>query len=222
MQANRFRVVPCRITVLLTWLFGITHDDIIKWKHFPSKWPFVRGIHRSPVNSPHKGLWRGALMFSLVCAWINGWINNREAGDLRRHYSHCDVTLMRPAIVGLIRTRCFLCVHSKFTTHALLFFVTWWRHQMETFFALLFLCGGNSPVCGEFLAQRPLTRSFDVFLTTLSTNGWVNNREAGDLRRHRAHYDVIVMIWCNSAQFHSLTRRVLNIHNHNECKLNTY
>ena len=44
----------------------------------------VRGIHRSPVNFPHKGQWRGALMFSLICAWINRWVNNREAGDLRR------------------------------------------------------------------------------------------------------------------------------------------
>ena len=41
------------------------HVDVIKWKHFPRHWPFVRGIHRSPVNSPHKGQWRGALMFSL-------------------------------------------------------------------------------------------------------------------------------------------------------------
>ena len=39
------------------------HDDVIKWKHFPRYWPFVRGIHRPPVNSPHKGQWRGALMF---------------------------------------------------------------------------------------------------------------------------------------------------------------
>ena len=50
------------------------HDDVIKWKHFPHYWPFVRGIHRSPVNSPHKGQWRGALMFSLICVWINGWV----------------------------------------------------------------------------------------------------------------------------------------------------
>ena len=61
------------------------HDDVLKWKHFPRYWPFVRGIHRSPVNSPHKGQWRGALMFSLICVWINGWVNNREAGDLRRY-----------------------------------------------------------------------------------------------------------------------------------------
>ena len=70
------------------------HDDIIKWKHFPRYWPFVRGIHRSPVNSPHKGQWRGALIFLLICAWINGCANNREAGYFRRHRAHYDVTVM--------------------------------------------------------------------------------------------------------------------------------
>ena len=70
------------------------HDDVIKWKHFPRYWPFVRGIHRSPVNSLHKGQWRGALMFSLICVWINGWVNNRDAGDLRRYRAHYDVTVM--------------------------------------------------------------------------------------------------------------------------------
>ena len=70
------------------------HDDVIKWKHFPRNWPFVRGIHRSPVNSPHKGQWRGALMFSLIYVWIKGWVNNREAGDLRRYLVHYDVTVM--------------------------------------------------------------------------------------------------------------------------------
>ena len=70
------------------------HDDVIKWKHFPRYWPFVRGIHRSPVNSPHKSQWRGALMFTLICARINGWVNNREAGDLRRYRAHYDVIVM--------------------------------------------------------------------------------------------------------------------------------
>ena len=70
------------------------HDDVIKWKHFPRYWPFVRGIHRSPVNFPHKGQWRGALMFSLICVWINGWVNNRETGDLRRYRAHYNVTVM--------------------------------------------------------------------------------------------------------------------------------
>ena len=69
-------------------------DDIIKWRHFPHYWPFVRGIHRSQVNSPHKGQWRGALMFSLICAWINSGVNNREAGDLRRYLARYDVIVM--------------------------------------------------------------------------------------------------------------------------------
>ena len=51
-----------------------------------------------PVNSPHKGQWRGALMFSLICARINDWVNNREAGDLRRHRGHCDVSVMKICI----------------------------------------------------------------------------------------------------------------------------
>ena len=61
---------------------------------FPRYWPFMREIHRSPVNSPHKGQWRRALIFSLVCAWINGWANNHEDGDLRRHRAHYGVTRM--------------------------------------------------------------------------------------------------------------------------------
>ena len=81
------------------------HDDVIKWKHFPRNWPFVRGIHRSPVNSPHKGQWREALMFSLICVWINNWVHNREAGDLRRYLAHYDVivtsTCKRLAMVAL-------------------------------------------------------------------------------------------------------------------------
>ena len=74
-------------------LIRLNHDDVIK--HFPRYWSFVRGIHRSPVNSPPKGQWRGALMFSFVCAWINGWVNNREAGDLRHHPAHYDVSVMK-------------------------------------------------------------------------------------------------------------------------------
>ena len=72
----------------------LSHDDVIKWKHIPRNWPFVRGNSPVPVNSPHKGQWRGALMFSLICVWINGWVNNREAGDLRRHRGHYDVNVM--------------------------------------------------------------------------------------------------------------------------------
>ena len=63
-------------------------------RHFSRYWPFVWGIHRSPVNSRHKGQWRGALAFSLICAWINAWMNNFKAGDLRRYRDHYDVIVM--------------------------------------------------------------------------------------------------------------------------------
>ena len=56
--------------------------------------PFVRGIHRGPVNCPHKGQWREALMFSLICAWTNGWVTNRNAGRLRRHRARYGVTVI--------------------------------------------------------------------------------------------------------------------------------
>ena len=63
---------------------------------------------------------------------------------------------------------------------------------METFSTLLAFFAGNSAVIGELPAQRPVARSFDAFF---DLHGWVNNGEAGDLRRHCAHYDVIVMTW---------------------------
>ena len=63
------------------------HDDVIKWKHFPRYWPFVRGIRRSP-GIPHKKASDAEFcFFSLICARINGWVNNGEAGDLRRNLS---------------------------------------------------------------------------------------------------------------------------------------
>ena len=66
---NDFVKHPSQINLVM-----FIHEGIIKWKHFPRYWPFVHGIHRSPVNSPHKGQWRGALM--------------------RRHRAHYDVIVM--------------------------------------------------------------------------------------------------------------------------------
>ena len=91
------------------------YDDAIKWKHFPRYWPLVRGIHRSPVNSPHKGQWCGALIFSLMDCWVN----NREAGDLRRHRAYYDVTVMR--------SRCWVFLVTAKSTG--------WRHGIGTLFA---------------------------------------------------------------------------------------
>ena len=94
-----------QIVSLLCWYIRHIPTNVINiyticawWRHqmetFPRYMPFVRGIHRSHVNSPHKGQRRGALMFSLICAWINGWVNNRDTGDLRHHRTHYDATVM--------------------------------------------------------------------------------------------------------------------------------
>ena len=103
------RIYSWRLDSLILSQQDITqcfHDDVIKWKHFPRYCPFVRGIHRSPVNSPHKGQWRGALMLSLICVWINGWVNNREVGDLRRYRAHFDVTVMFLFHISCTSTLC--------------------------------------------------------------------------------------------------------------------
>ena len=95
------------ITYVLTWLvqkcvicfpgdesWQKAHDDVIKWKHLPHYWSLVREIHRSLVNSPHKGQGCGALMSSLISTRMDGWVNNREAGDLRCHRAHYNVTVI--------------------------------------------------------------------------------------------------------------------------------
>ena len=74
---------------------SIDHDDVIKWNHCPNYWPFVRGIHWSLVDFPKASdteLW----CFFFICAWTNVWTNNRDAGDLRRHSAHYDVTVINP------------------------------------------------------------------------------------------------------------------------------
>ena len=115
-----------------TWKFSrarITiHDNVIKWKHFPRNWPFVRGIHRSPLNSPHKGQWRGALMFSLICAWINAWVNNREAGDLRRNRAHNDVSVMYQLLKFIVQSK-----------HKLFFYPTKIPQNREEWYQIWFI-----------------------------------------------------------------------------------
>ena len=68
------------------------------WRHqmetFSALLAICAGNSPFPVNSPHKGQWRGALMFSKICVWINGWVNNREAGDLRRYRANYEVIVM--------------------------------------------------------------------------------------------------------------------------------
>ena len=78
---------PPHVITIKTW-----------WLHqmetFSALLAICAGNSPVPVNSPHKGQWRGALMFSLICVWINDWVNNREAVDLRPYRVHYDVILM--------------------------------------------------------------------------------------------------------------------------------
>ena len=79
-----------------------SEDMQSRWRHQMEAFFALLALfaENSPVNSPHKGQWHGALMFSLICAWINGWVNNRKACDLRRHrHAHYDAIVMsiRPA-----------------------------------------------------------------------------------------------------------------------------
>ena len=121
-------------------------------------------VGNSPVtvNIPHKGQRRGALMFSLICAWINGWVNNGDAGDLRHNRAHYDVTVMRMATGLLASMFLHQLVHVK-CRWSVTASKAWWRQQMETFSALLALCEGNPPVTGVFPSQRPVAQSFDIF-----------------------------------------------------------
>ena len=100
------------------------YDDIIKWKHFPHNWPFVRGIHRSQVNSPHKDQWCGALMFSLIGTQINSWVKNGKAGDWRRHRTHYDIIVV---IALNNRVGVFLYYyHLTFFFHSFfIFYIRW-------------------------------------------------------------------------------------------------
>ena len=77
-------------------------------------------------------------------------------------------------------------IRRPYSIYRLLQKELWWRHQMETFSAVLALCAGNLPITGEFLSRRPVTQSFYVFFDLRLNNGCVNNRDAG----YRAHHDV--------------------------------
>ena len=75
------------------------------WRHqmetFSALLAICAGNSPVPVNSPHKGQWRGTLMFSFICVWITSWVNNRTAGDLRRYRAHYDVSAMKRANIHL-------------------------------------------------------------------------------------------------------------------------
>ena len=145
------------------------HDDVIKWKHFPRYWPFVRGIHRSPVNSPHKGQGRGALMFSLICVWINGCVNNREAGDLRRYRAHNDVTVMACSILEWWAMSYMSSLHMRFVDS-----------EYGMYPSSVYLRGNLS--FHEIKRQRH--QEMVISSDALLTDGWSNGKESQHIAKH--------------------------------------
>ena len=124
--------------IWLSWFlttFSSLHDDVIKMKHFRRCWPFVRGIHPSPVISPHKGQRRWAFMFSLICAWINGWVNNGEAGDLRGYCAHYDVTKLS----GTLSIKSLVATYFGTPTHWMCHHEYSYKHMKHSICVKIFI-----------------------------------------------------------------------------------
>ena len=111
---------PGRMSSRVTW-----------WRHqmetFSVLLALCTGNSPVTVNSPHKGQWRRALMFSLICTWINDWVNKGEAGDLRCHRPHYDVTVMlnteicSTSVIPVIYAVFLFCHSIKMRLYCLLF-----------------------------------------------------------------------------------------------------
>ena len=131
------------------------------------------------------------------CPNINQLRNAMSSGTLRCIVDHKQngtrCMVFREVHLNIYKRKGGLCNNSH--TH------TWWRHQMETFSALLAICAGNSPVPGEFPTQRPVTRSFDVFFDLrlnkrLSKQwwGWWFEKLSRPLWRHRNYCGCIIVV----------------------------
>ena len=189
-------------------------------RHLPRYCTFVWGIYRSPVNSPQTGQWRGALMFSYICTWINNWANNRRAGDLRRHSAHNDVVVMNMSdvvasvvlydikmqVVGRkattrqfqcdVSTKCFLTKLILFVavTHAHLF-LSFLHHKM-----LVVITTTSKIVRTESIVQGEKSQSEGVsWLPCLSgSRFWAQNK----IHHHPPHQDI--------TRWYKWTNRLMN------------
>ena len=159
---------------------------------------FVRGIHRGPVNFPHKWpVTRKMFPFDDVIMYLEGWLTQVDTWT----YGKC-VGDTHQRSVWFLMQRCkwstrikSISLRMSITFTGCKLTISWWRHQMETFSALLAICAGNSPVSGEFPAQRPVTRSFDVFFDlrpnkrlSKPSRGWWFETLSNPLWRHRNVY----------------------------------
>ena len=151
------------------------------WKYFPRYWPFLRGIHRSPVHSPHKGRVTGSFGVCLDVHWTSGWANSRYFGDLRRHGAHCDITVMR----------CFVVVKSWLTG--------WWIHVLHlhvpTSCTCCFTSGGYDFRCISEVIPKDIKidhfqkrKSFTSFVGCISGQNKFKFEKSFQLRRDHFVY----------------------------------
>ena len=115
---------------------------------------FVSGIHQSPMNSPNRGLWHGALMFSLIGSWTNGWVNNRDVGDLKRYRTLYDVIVIWGRVehryvsrldhhcsgngLAIVRCQAIVCIKVGWLLIRPLGTIGWNLNQNTSFIQLLF------------------------------------------------------------------------------------
>ena len=111
--------------LLMYWVYlstTISHQitSFTWWRHqmetFPRYWPFVRGIHRSPVKSPHKGQSRGALMGFFICGWSHGWVNNELQFPQLREWTN-DCVSSRAYILHVCSLRNYLGNNIFYTSY---------------------------------------------------------------------------------------------------------
>ena len=181
----------CHIPPLKTDNSHHNHNSDVKmsttwWRHqmetFSALLALCAGNSPVPVNSPHKGQWRGALMFTLICTGINDWVNNREAGDLRRHLDHYDVSVM---------------MASQITSPLILYSHVYWggdqrKHQSSA--SLAFVMGIRRWPMNS-LHKEPVTRKMFPFdgVIMFCSHWWHCKLSEDNLQCHQGswswHYD---------------------------------
>ena len=158
---------------------------LTKLRHVFSQW--------STVTGPITWQWRHNSALLVLCEGnppvTGGFSSQRPVMWKAFPYHHYSSLTLHKRCMALM-------AHGVMELASLtsIFWTSWWRHQMETFSALLALCAGNSPVLVNSSHKGQWRGALMFSLIYAWINDWVTNREAGDLRRQRGHYDVIVML----------------------------